>query len=95
MEESCTTLYLLAIATFALSVTICEIFALEICMTLTLEWASVKYKYTNEKAVYDFVYQCLPYLSPVLTVKMILELTKVKCKYSKRQRFSYLSPFSR
>ena len=31
-----TTLYLLAIAMFALSVTICVIFSVEMCMTLTL-----------------------------------------------------------
>ena len=35
-ERSCATLYLLALAIFALSVTICEKFAIEMCMTLIL-----------------------------------------------------------
>ena len=36
MEGPYTTLYLLTIAMFALSITVCEILAVKMCMTLTL-----------------------------------------------------------
>ena len=51
-------MFLLAIAKFALSVTICEKFAIEMCTTLTLplEWINIKYKYANGKALCEFLF---------------------------------------
>ena len=41
---------------FALSVTICEKSAIEMCMTLIFEWVNVKYKYAKGKISYDFLF---------------------------------------
>ena len=56
MERPYTTFYLLAIARFTLSVTICEKLAIKMCMTLTLTFrmVKVKYKYANGKALCNF-----------------------------------------
>ena len=48
------TFYLFAIAMFALSVTICEKFAIEMCIPWPLEW--VKYKYAKGKAICNFLF---------------------------------------
>ena len=60
------TFHLLTMTMFAPSITICEKFAIEVCMTLTLtfERLSGKYNYFNGKALCDF-----------LTVEMYMTLT--------------------
>ena len=58
MKRLYASFYLLAIATLALSVTICEILTVELYMTstLTFKTASVKRKYTNGKAICHFIF---------------------------------------
>ena len=59
---------MMTIVILALSFTVCEIFKVEICMTLTctLQWVNIKCKYASGKAVCDFQFigekQCLPHL---------------------------------
>ena len=63
MKRAYAIFYLLAIAMYALSVTVCVILAVKVCMTLEL--AKVECKYANGKATYDFyVSMCLSCLSP-------------------------------
>ena len=56
MERLYVTSYLLAIAMFALFVTICKKFTIEMCKTLPLEWINVKYKYVNGKDLCNFLF---------------------------------------
>ena len=50
-------LYMMEIVIFDLSVTVYEIFALEICVTfIVTNEGAVKYKYSNGKLIYHFLF---------------------------------------
>ena len=54
IERPCATLYLSAIAMFALSVTVCDkILTCEMC--IPLEWAKVRFRYANRKDTCAFL----------------------------------------
>ena len=57
IERPHATFFVLAIAMFALSVTVCEILTVEMWMTLTLTfiWAKVRCKYAIRKSTCDFL----------------------------------------